>query len=879
MNKLDDIQLFARQPVLKQDTLLELSENPADTSASHQQHSELSKLKLLPKLHEPRPLNNREITINIELSEKLGNWVRVFSSTMDLEPSVVFLAIYKILLYKYANLDDVTVGVISDIHPKGAFSVCSHFEDQIKFNDFLHYINGYITNSAKDANDESSEKTSFQITYIYRRNRQKKALAKNYFQIDENDIELEVIDNQSAFNLNFRCNTDVYSIHTIQRFSESYTLLLSEVNKNPACFVQSYPIITPTEKQQLLVDFNQTQFDYPKDSCIHHLFAEKVMANPDKTAVLFEDKKLSYQQLYNRCYDLALFLQSLGVLPDSIIGLCLERSIEMMIGIQGIFMAGGAYVPMDPDYPDSRLTYMLEDGRPSIVLCQAKLKGRLSLLVSKETMLIALDENWNEIVSHVEALKKHKISLRQEVQAHHLAYVIYTSGSTGVPKGVMVEHRALMNRIDWMQRMYSLGEEDVVLQKTPFSFDVSVWEFVWPIMAGASLVFAKPGGHKEVFYLENLIKQYKVTTLHFVPSMLQAYIAYAQDHCDSVRQLFCSGEALDSKSVFECKNRFPKAHLHNLYGPTEAAIDVTSFDCSSLNTSFVPIGTPISNTQIYIVDQYYNPQPIGVPGELHIAGDGLARGYLNREELTNERFVVNPFHPETRLYKTGDWARWMEDGNIEFLGRMDTQVKIRGFRIEIGEIETQLNQHPGIINSHIAVQGVDSEKKLVAFYQAKETKPGDVVKLPSENLRSHLSQSLPAYMLPTVFVSLETFPTTSNGKLNRRALENMDIQLELNDTYLAPSNETEHQLVQIWAEILNIQPEKISTKDSFFELGGHSLLIAQLITKIRNQLAIDLPLNIFFDQYTITGIAEVIKAANSSGKDQLGNVESDEITI
>lgn len=319
--------------------------------------------------------------------------------------------------------------------------------------------------------------------------------------------------------------------------------------------------------------------------------------------------------------------------------------------------------------------------------------------------------------------------------------------------------------------------------------------------------------------------------------------------------------------------------MHNLYGPTEAAIDVTYYDCSQLNTPFVPIGVPISNIQIYILDKHYNPQPLGVPGELYIAGDGLARGYHNRPELTSEKFVVNPFIPGSRMYKSGDLARWMEDGNIEYLGRIDCQVKIRGFRIETGEIETWLNEHPEINDSCVVVQGLCAEKQLIAFYLAKETIADKIVKLPIEGLWAHLLQKLPDFMLPAAFVSLETFPMTPNGKLNRRALECMAVNIESSQTYLAPRNSTEQQLVDIWAELLKMKPEKIGINDNFFELGGHSLLITQLISKIRNQLEVDLPLNAFFHIYTIADIAGVINTVNNHGEVELDDVEFEEITI
>jgi amino acid adenylation domain-containing protein len=328
----------------------------------------------------------------------------------------------------------------------------------------------------------------------------------------------------------------------------------------------------------------------------------------------------------------------------------------------GTVTAGGAYMPLDPDYPDDRLTYMIQDSNTPVVLTQAKFADRMRSLVAENTTIIVLDRD--EVRAKAAALRAEGIELRRDVQPHNLAYVIYTSGSTGRPKGVLNEHRALVNRIHWMQKEYQLGPNDVVLQKTPYSFDVSVWEFFWPMMTGSTVVFAQPDGHKDVQYLERLIDERGVTTLHFVPSMLRAYLEGARGTCETVKRIFASGEALDKQSADGYRAKFPNAVLHNLYGPTEAAIDVTYFPCDRVEDPFVPIGKPIDNIQLYILGAQNQLQPVGVPGELHIAGDGLARGYLNRPELTAEKFVSNPFTPGTRMYRTGDLARWMDDGKI-----------------------------------------------------------------------------------------------------------------------------------------------------------------------------------------------------------------------
>ncbi|KZN59780.1 non-ribosomal peptide synthetase, partial [Pseudoalteromonas luteoviolacea] len=512
-------------------------------------------------------------------------------------------------------------------------------------------------------------------------------------------------------------------------------------------------------------------------------FEQQVAQSPNNVAVVFEGEQLTYQQLNDKANQLAHYLREMhGVKPDTLVGLCVERSLEMVIGIFGILKAGGAYVPLDPSYPQERLAYMLEDAALDVVLSQNQV---CTVLSEFNGSLLLLDGMGSE--SKHFCHRYSTASLPQNaLTVSNLAYVIYTSGSTGKPKGVMVEHQALMNRIYWMQQQYQLTHEDSVLQKTPFSFDVSVWEFVWPMMAGASIVMAKPEGHKDAQYLAALINKEKVTTLHFVPSMFNAYLDGVQKDSPSVRQIFCSGEALDCKAVYDYVTRFSQAKLHNLYGPTEAAIDVTAYDCAGLNSSSVPIGAPIANTQIYILDPYNNPVAMGVPGELHIAGDGLARGYLNRPELTEEKFIINRFAPNTRMYKSGDLARWSNDGNIEYLGRIDSQVKIRGFRIELGEIENQLVKSELVDSALVMAKEVGGCQQLLGY-----VKPSMLISHAEyaeyvSTVKSELNQYLPEFMVPSFLVVVEDWPVTPNGKVDRKALPIPDGSA-LQGAYEAPS--------------------------------------------------------------------------------------------
>jgi amino acid adenylation domain-containing protein len=497
------------------------------------------------------------------------------------------------------------------------------------------------------------------------------------------DLWIQVVDIDDTFYIDVEYDSDLFKESTMIRFLDSYQVLLQGIVSNPQQRISELPILTAGERQKLLVEWNDTATAYPQqNSCLHQIIESQVIRTPNAPAVVFNNEQLTYQELDRRANQLANYLNRKGVGPDTLVGICMERSLEMVIGLLGILKAGAAYVPLDPTYPQERLAFMVTDAQPCLLLTQQKL---LSSLAEHQAEVLCLDSGWETIG------KESGESRGSGVTGDNLAYLIYTSGSTGKPKGAMNTHRGIVNRLLWMQEKYQLDESDRVLQKTPFSFDVSVWEFFWPLMTGACLVVARPEGHKDAAYLTRLIQEEKITTMHFVPSMLYAFLEEREiEGCVTLKRVICSGEALPYALQERFFERLP-AELHNLYGPTEAAVDVTSWACRKESPEkFVPIGRPIANTQIYLLDQYLNPVPIGVPGELHIGGVQLARGYWNRLQLTAEKFIPDPFSPKegARLYKTGDLARYLPDGNIEFLGRIDFQVKIRGFRVELGEVET-----------------------------------------------------------------------------------------------------------------------------------------------------------------------------------------------
>ena len=868
-----------------------------------QLQGDLAGLKLLPDAPRPVPPDYKpEVLIDI-LPAGVGGWVRDFSKAHSIPHSAVFLAVFQLLLHKYTNQKDIVVVMPVIVRPEQRFvdevgyffnivPVRANFEKQTVFADFMRNTQIRMLDAVFHAaypfpmmvsRQKGEGGQEFKIYYAYHEFsnlsdtaflsiRQEFGLSpvEGFCQRAEGDLDLalEVFSEGDTFRIHLQSNPNLYSNDTIRALLGHFRVLLSEIGKNPTLPIQHYPIATDDDRQRVLIEWNDTDADYPKDRCIHDFFLDQVVAGPDRPAVAYAEQALSYGELGEATRDLALYLQSLAIGPDAVVALCVERSIEMMTGIMGIVRAGGAYMPIDPDYPDDRVSYMLQDSETTVVLTQAKFKERMQSLAGERVRIVSLDDDWLDVRGAAAALAQRGIELDRTVESHNVAYVIYTSGSTGKPKGVLVEHRALVNRLNWMQKSYLLGETDVVLQKTPYCFDVSVWEFFWTPMTGASLVFAAPNGHSDAQYLEALINKAGITTLHYVPSMLHTFLDNAKGQCESVRLIFCSGEALDRNSVDRYRKTFPNAALHNLYGPTEAAIDVTFYDCTKIEYPFVPIGAPIDNTQIYIVDSENNPQPVGVPGELHIAGDNLARGYLNRPELTRERFIANPFRPGTRMYRTGDLARWLDDGNIQYLGRIDDQVKIGGVRIETGEIESHLNRHPAISESVVVARGPDGYKQLIAFYRPHASTQIDVASLAHKELRAHLLETLPEYMIPAAFVGVSAIPVTSNGKADRRALLQMDVGLESSQEYVAPRNEIERKLVEIWAHVFKekgfvLEQAQIGVDDNFFELGGNSLLATQLLYRIRSTLGVDLPVRALFDQVTIGQLADLIASMGS----------------
>jgi amino acid adenylation domain-containing protein len=619
------------------------------------------------------------------------------------------------------------------------------------------------------------------------------------------------------------------------------------------------------DSPQLQLNLNNTTVQYPdRNRSLHSLVEAQAIRTPEEVALVFENEKITYRELNERSNQLAHFLRKQGIGPNVFVGVCVERSIEMVLALLAILKAGGAYIPLDPEYPTERLAMMIEDSQTPGVLTQQKLLDHLS---SRDTPTFCLDADWKSLAS--ESTSNPNIA----VSPSDPAYAIYTSGSTGKPKGVVNVHLGIVNRLLWMQDAYRLTSNDRVLQKTPYSFDVSVWEFFWPLIAGARLVIARPGGHRDPRYLAGVISHENITTLHFVPSMLRSFLEAVEiPKRSTVRQVFCSGEALPADLQQQFFSRID-ADLYNLYGPTEAAVDVTHWTCRRDDKrSFVPIGRPIANTEIYILDDRLKQTPAGVEGELHIGGIGLARGYLNRPELTAEKFIRHPFSndPNARLYKTGDLARFLPSGDIEYLGRLDYQVKIRGFRIELGEIEVVISRYPGVRQQIVvAREDTPGDKRLVAYIV-----PVQAEQFQTTGLQEFLKNQLPDYIVPVVVVLTE-MPLSSNGKIDRKALPSPTFgnRSEAED-FVPARNEIERSLADIWSDLLAVQT--IGIRDNFFELGGHSLLAIRLVSRIEQSFGKELSLASLLEAQTIEQQADLILGQNGQG--QTARNESDSLS-
>jgi amino acid adenylation domain-containing protein len=680
------------------------------------------------------------------------------------------------------------------------------------------------------------------------------------------DLVLLVVESPESLSISIRYNAELFDASSIFRTAKNFETLLEQVVKQPdtrwsvladllAASNRELAVLGDAEKERVLLEFNDTDSPYPAEVWIHRQFEDQVARTPDRIALVFEEQQLTYEELNGRANQVAAYLRTLGVGPEVPVAICMDRCLEMVVGLLGILKAGGAYLPLDPAHPKDRLSFMLEDARAPILMTTGRLRDQMP---ANGVRLLCLDQDWESIAR--ESPEDPIIN----TAAGNLAYVIYTSGSTGQPKGVMVEHRGLSNTIQWLSRTLAISPSDSTFLKTPITFDAAGRELFPTLLSGACLIVAEPGGHRDCRYIADTMRDEGVSILHTVPSFLRLLVqepAFKDDV--TLRVVMCGGEALTPDVVANFSER-SGAKLYNVYGPTETIIDSAYWlCCGTVDDSPIPIGRPIPNTRIYILDTSLQPVAIGVTGELYIGGVSLARGYLNRPELTAEKFIPNPFakEPGARLYKTGDLARFLPNGDIQYLGRKDNQVKIRGFRIELEEIERALAQHQSVAQVIVtADESKAGEKRLVAYVVAQPAR------IPSASqLRSFLNEKLPEHMVPAAFAILDSFPLTTNGKVDRRALPALARpQPELDVAFVEPRNHTEELLAGIWAQVLGIA--RVGVYDNFFDLGGHSLLATRVVSRVRETFQLEIPLRLLFEVPTVAGLAESLEESRRSGQ-------------
>lgn len=820
--------------------------------------------------------------------------LRSLAQRREVTPFMLYLAAFQVLLHRYSGQDDILVGSPSAGRNSPYYAnTVGYFVNPLvlradlsgnpTFADFLNKTRDKVLGALEHQDlpfpvlverlqpkRDPSYSPLFQASFVYQRSQRADGilslvaggggdmhlasggLAIEHYDLPQQegqfDLELELIESGAGLGGVFKYNTDLFDAETIDRMLGHFETLLDSALGNPDTPVGMLNLLPKQEWLRLIRSFNATGVEYDLARPLHAWIEAQAARTPEAIALTFEGAHLSYRELEQRGNQLANYLRAAGIGRGDVVAVCMERSLELVIALLATLKAGAAYLPLDPALPSERIHFMLEDAAPVFILTQTACLARLP---EQAIPFLALDADW----SRVTGMSATKADI--EVKPQDSAYVIYTSGSTGKPKGAINSHKGICNRLLWMQEAYDLGPSDCVLQKTPFTFDVSVWEFFWPLMTGARLVIAKPEGHKDSAYLADLIVREAITTLHFVPPMLQTFLQEprARD-CRALRRVICSGEALPLDLQRRFQDLLP-AELHNLYGPTEAAVDVTYWACDRDDArNYVPIGRPIANTQIYILDKWGQPTPIGVPGELHIAGVNVGLGYLNRPELTAERFIRDPFAAasDAVMYKTGDLARWRQDGVIEYLGRLDFQVKLRGFRIELGEIEQCLCQYPEVVESVVVTRTAPcGDVCLVGYVTGPEATPEQC-----EAMRRFLKERLPEYFVPSALLVLERFPLSHNGKIDRAALPLPELWNGGAREVVAPKDDLERALAAIWQAVLGL--DAVGREDNFFDLGGHSLRAIRLMAEIKNDLGLDLPLATLLRAPTIAQLAEVVRA-------------------
>jgi len=814
--------------------------------------------------------------ISIKISPNLEESINKFVKKHEFSSKNLLLACWQTLLWRLTGNAEFIIGTAfdgrryQDLQPSiGLLTKYLPFQVKLDNKQTISQVIQQIINNSREANQWQEYYNWEQIKFNNQSVFQVLPFGFDFHQISIKQVTNNIIWSifqinfyLDKFKLNLSCiykddlqldfyyDAHLFAAENIQSLAAQFERLLESAIANPELAISELSIISDRDRHQLLIEFNQTEADYPDDKCMHQLFEEQVTRTPDNIAVIFENQQLTYAQLNTRANQLANYLKNLGVDSEVLVGICVERSLEMLVGILGVLKAGGAYIPLDPSYPQERLDFMLADTQAPVLLTQERL---LPSLPDARSHIVCLDTDWESIALHSQENPHSRLT------SDNLAYVIYTSGSTGTPKGTLITHQGLINYLCWCIRAYPIEEGKGSCVHSSIAFDATITGLFAPLLVGnqVQLLSEDLGIEALSIALENnsnysLIK-ITPTQLELLAQQLPPQIAAGK-----TKAFIIGGENLTAQHIAFWQKYAPETLLFNEYGPTETVVGCCIYQVphDKQTSGSIPIGRPIANTQLYILDDNLQLQPIGLPGELYIGGAGLARGYLNRPELTAEKFISNPFEcsKSPRLYKTGDLARYLPNGNIEYLGRIDHQVKIRGFRVELGEIEAVLSRHPAIYNSVVVAHKDESGNQRLIGYVVPNSK-SEIPK--SSNLRDFLKQKLPDYMVPAVFVMLKTLPLTSNGKVDRKALPAPEqVRPELEATFVAPCTEVEQVVAGIWTEVLRL--EKIGIHDNFFDLGGHSLLLTQVTSRLYNAFGLELSLRQMLATPTVAELAIII---------------------
>ena len=825
-----------------------------------------------------------------KLNKKTTTQLKMVAQTQNVTLFSLLFSVFTILLHRYSQQDDLVIGIpvanrnLLKWQNTVGFFVNSlpirinNFTDK-KVKDFISQIYDLLLDaqsnqnipfdqilSSLDIKHDPSFNSLFQVMFDLQYTDQHSLCLgniKSEIEFVHNntakfDLSLTFIDMGEYLVGELEYKTNLFKAITIKRIAQSIKMLTQNFANNINKKINELPLISNVDKTRMIINWNQTQKEYPTNKFLHQLFEEQAIKNPNRIALSFNDQILTYKTLNSRANQLAHFLRKQGIGRGKRVVLYMDRSFEMIVSILAILKAGGVFVPIAPSSPQNRVKYILNDTAYTIILTQTKLKSNLTNI--KFTGNVLCIEKFN-FASSGSQLNLPSINTIEDA-----IYIIYTSGTTGQPKGTICLHKGAVNHLYWMIQTYSMSEQDVVLQKTSIAFDASFGEILLPLITGAKLILPRQDGEKDIFYLINLIKQTKVSLIQFVPSQLDVFLdAVKKNECASIKHVLCGGEELNSATCHKFFLRFTNAFLHNLYGPTEVSDDTTHWCCQTeKEIKQLSIGSPISNVQCFVLGRQKNLVPIGVPGELHIAGIGLASGYLNLPKLTAEKFITNSFaryfeYTSSKLYKTGDLVKWRDDGRLEFLGRIDNQVKMRGFRIEIGEIEAGLLTHSNIKQAIVVLyQQTLQNARLVAYLQCYDTSL-----FQSEELREFLRKQFPYYMIPSLFMLINDIPRTVTGKIDRKALPQPEINRK--DILIKPRNQFEQQMLYIWQSLLkNLH---IGVCDNFFELGGNSLLAVQMVIEINNQLYKKISISVLLNYPTIASLSMYLqKKSNNSGK-------------